>query len=92
MTTATDVPKVKGSAAPPPRRRRQWGWLLVIPGLLYLVVFFLLPTIQLIGTSLYDPNGSFEYGYDMTWHFQNYWSPSPTTRTSSCGRSAMRPS
>ncbi len=40
--------------------------------MLYLVVFFLFPTIQLIGTSLYDPLGSFEFGYQMTWHFQNY--------------------
>ncbi len=53
--------------------RRHWGWLLIVPGMLYLVVFFLLPTIQLLGTSLYDPLGSFEFGYTMTWHFQNYW-------------------
>jgi spermidine/putrescine transport system permease protein len=52
--------------------RRRWGWLLIVPGMLYLVVFFLLPTIQLAGTSLYDPLGSFEFGYKMTWHFGNY--------------------
>jgi spermidine/putrescine transport system permease protein len=40
--------------------------------MLYLVVFFLFPTIQLVGTSLYNPLGSFEFGYRMTWHFQNY--------------------
>lgn len=39
----------------------------------YLVVFFLFPTLQLAGTSLYDPLGSFEFGYRMTWHVQNYW-------------------
>ncbi len=60
------------SAPGPAKRRRQWGWLLIVPGMLYLVVFFLVPTIQLAGTSLYDPLGSFEFGYKMTWHFQNY--------------------
>lgn len=67
MTSITEVP-----AAPKVKHRRQWGWLLVVPGMLYLVVFFLLPTIQLVGTSMYDPLGSFEFGYKMTWHFQNY--------------------
>ena len=52
--------------------RHGWGWLLLIPGLLYLAVFFVFPTIQLFFTSLYDPSGSFEQGYDMTWHFGNY--------------------
>ena len=53
-------------------RRRGWGWLLLIPGLLYLAVFFVFPTIQLFFTSLYDPTGSFEQVYEMTWHFGNY--------------------
>jgi spermidine/putrescine transport system permease protein len=64
---------VSTETAPAPNRaRRQWGWLLIVPGMLYLVLFFLLPTIQLVGTSLYDPLGSFEFGYRMTWHVQNY--------------------
>ena len=53
-------------------RRRGWGWLLLIPGMLWLAVFFLYPTVQLFFTSLYDPSGSFEQGYEMTWHFANY--------------------
>jgi spermidine/putrescine transport system permease protein len=53
-------------------RRRGWGWLLLVPGLIWLAVFFVFPTIQLFFTSLYDPSGSFELGYDMTWHFGNY--------------------
>jgi spermidine/putrescine transport system permease protein len=63
-TTAT----VSGETA----RRRGWGWLLLVPGMLYLGVFFVFPTIQLFFTSLYDPTGSFEQGYEMTWHFGNY--------------------
>ena len=53
-------------------RRRGWGWLLLVPGMLWLGVFFLFPTVQLFLTSLYDPNGSFETGYQLTWHFANY--------------------
>lgn len=53
-------------------RRRGWGWLLLVPGMLWLVVFFVYPTVQLFFTSLYDPSGSFEQGYAMTWHFANY--------------------
>ena len=53
-------------------KRRGWGWLLLVPGMLYLAVFFVFPTIQLILTSLYDPSGSFEQGYTLTWHVANY--------------------
>lgn len=72
---SVDLAKTERPAKPekqPNKHRRSWGWLLIVPGMLYLVVFFLFPTIQLIGTSLYDPLGSFEFGYHMTWHFQNY--------------------
>jgi spermidine/putrescine transport system permease protein len=68
MTQATTEATVDGETA----RRRGWGWLLLVPGLLWLAVFFVFPTIQLFFTSLYDPTGSFELGYDMTWHFGNY--------------------
>ncbi len=52
--------------------RRGYGWLLLVPGMVWLLLFFLLPTLQLFFTSLYDPTGSFERGYAMTWHVQNY--------------------
>ena len=64
----TQTPTVDGETA----KRRGWGWLLLVPGMLYLAVFFLFPTVQLFFTSLYDPSGSFEQGYSMTWHFANY--------------------
>ncbi|MBA2465910.1 MAG: ABC transporter permease, partial [Nocardioidaceae bacterium] len=35
-------------------------------------MFFAVPTVQLVATSLYDPNGSLEAGYAMTWSFGNY--------------------
>ena len=65
---AAPGPAVDGETA----KRRGWGWLLLVPGMLYLAVFFLFPTVQLFFTSLYDPSGSYEQGYSMTWHFANY--------------------
>jgi spermidine/putrescine transport system permease protein len=40
--------------------------------MLWLILFFAVPTVQLVATSLYDPNGSLETGYQMTWAFSNY--------------------
>ena len=54
-------------------KRRGWGWLLLVPGMLWLIAFFLFPTIQLFFTSLYDPSGTYEQGYAMTWHVANYY-------------------
>lgn len=62
------------TAAPPPEQRRRGlaGYLLLMPGGLWLALFFLVPTITLIATSLYDPSGSLELGYRMTGHIQNF--------------------
>jgi spermidine/putrescine transport system permease protein len=54
------------------RTRSKAGYLLLLPGMLWLVVFFLVPTIQLLATSLYDPAGSLDTGYAMAWAFGNY--------------------
>ena len=56
----------------PRRRRSRTGYLLLLPGLLWLLLFFVVPTVQLVATSLYDPNGSLDTGYAMTWSFGNY--------------------
>jgi spermidine/putrescine transport system permease protein len=37
-----------------------------------LTVFFVVPLFSLVSTSLYDPSGSLETGYQMTGHVQNY--------------------
>ena len=63
-----DAAPVDGATA----RRRGWGWLLLVPGMAWLAVFFLFPAVQLFFTSLYDPSGSYVDGYQMTWHFANY--------------------
>ncbi len=61
---------------PEPKERRprssKTGYLLLLPGMLWLLLFFAVPTIQLVATSLYDPNGSLDTGYAMTWSFSNY--------------------
>jgi spermidine/putrescine transport system permease protein len=53
-------------------RRRLLPYLLLLPGVLWLVLFFVVPLAQLAATSLYDPTGSLEQGYAMTWAFGNY--------------------
>ncbi|MBA2953413.1 ABC transporter permease subunit [Nocardioides sp. MAH-18] len=55
------------------RRRGLTGYLLILPGVLWLVLFFVVPFYSLVATSLYDPAGSDFRGYEMTYHFQNYW-------------------
>ena len=45
--------------------------LLLLPGLLWLAVFFLVPLVFLGYQSL--ESGSFEQGYSFTWEFSNYW-------------------
>lgn len=53
-------------------RRRLLPYLLILPGGLWLALFYVGPAVQLAATSLYDPAGSLTTGYDMTWSFGNY--------------------
>jgi spermidine/putrescine transport system permease protein len=77
VAQAAGAPVAAGALVDPddstPRKRGRVGYLLLLPGLLWLLVFFAIPTIQLLGTSLYDRNGSLDTGYSMTWSFGNYW-------------------
>jgi spermidine/putrescine transport system permease protein len=54
------------------QRRGFAGYALLSPGSLWLVLFFVVPTVSLVATSLYDPTGSLELGYKMTGYVQNY--------------------
>ena len=47
--------------------------LLLLPAALWLGIFFVIPFYSLVATSLFDPSGSDSRGYDMTYHFANYW-------------------
>ncbi|HEX3931004.1 MAG TPA: ABC transporter permease [Nocardioides sp.] len=55
------------------RRRGRTGYFLLLPGVVWLALFFVIPFYSLVATALYDPNGSVVGGYKMTWHWANYW-------------------
>jgi len=57
---------------PPPPRRSRTGYLLLLPGTLWLLLFFMVPLVTLVSTSLYDPAGTLETGYQLTFAFGNY--------------------
>lgn len=64
-------PEPEQRRAPRPRGRLTAYWLL-LPGSLWLALFFVVPFYSLVATSLYDQDGSIFAGYDMTWAFGNY--------------------
>lgn len=70
MTTASASSNV--SATPAEIGSRHWRvpYLLLLPGALWLLLFFFLPLIQLVITSLQE--GSLERGYDLAWAWDNY--------------------
>ena len=78
MSAAGNLPGLAAeNRAVPPRdedqqRRGLGGYLLLTPGGLWLTLFFVVPTVTLVATSLYDPSGSLQLGYRMTGHVQNY--------------------
>jgi spermidine/putrescine transport system permease protein len=75
VSALTEAEATTGGGGPQPgrRRTRRWtGYLLLLPGALWLLLFFAVPTMQLVATSLYDPNGSLDTGYAMTWSWTNY--------------------
>jgi spermidine/putrescine transport system permease protein len=62
-------------AASPPgraaRRRKLVPYWLLLPGILWLLVFFAAPMVYQASTSV--QTGSLETGYQVTWHFATYW-------------------
>jgi spermidine/putrescine transport system permease protein len=74
--SAAGAPVAEAAVVVPPeqqRRKRGWvGYLLLAPGGLWLVVFFLIPTVTLLISSLYDPAGSLIDGYTLTGRVANY--------------------
>jgi spermidine/putrescine transport system permease protein len=71
---AHTAPGLSAQSEPPPSkasgRRRFAPYLLLAPGLVYLVVFFLVPMYYLAKTSL--EQGSLELGYTFSWAWSNY--------------------
>ncbi|RIJ78860.1 ABC transporter permease [Nakamurella silvestris] len=74
MTAIAHVPPTGGTATPPPepgRSNKLTPYFLLLPAGLALLVFFVLPILTLINTSL--QSGGLEEGYTFTWSFSNYW-------------------
>ena len=57
-------------ARPPPRRRLSAAYLLLIPGGLWLLLFYVIPTISMLSISLQQ--GSLEQGYRFTFNLGIY--------------------
>ena len=53
-----------------PERRRLTPYLLLLPGIAWLALFFVVPMVFLASQSLQQ--GSLEQGYTLTWHVQTY--------------------
>lgn len=75
MTVAAPVAAATADGGKqPPRRgvrgRRTTPYLLLLPGLAWLTVFFVVPMATLASMSL--QTGTYETGYRQTWHWQNY--------------------
>ena len=74
--SAPDVSDVRDLAAPGPgarrprRRRLSAPYLLLIPGGVWLLVFYVIPTLSMLSISLQE--GSLEQGYRLTWNVGIY--------------------
>jgi spermidine/putrescine transport system permease protein len=55
------------------RSRKLLPYWLLTPAAVWLTLFFLIPFLSLVATSLYDPSGSVLTGYKVTYHFENFW-------------------
>jgi spermidine/putrescine transport system permease protein len=67
---ATARPALKGRAIAPRLGRVLAPYLLILPGGGWMLVFFLLPIVTLLVTSL--QSGDFVSGFEFTWNFANY--------------------
>ncbi|MFW6869543.1 ABC transporter permease [Nocardioides sp. CPCC 206347] len=54
------------------RKGRFTGYWLMLPAVVWLGLFFVIPFLSLLATSLYDPEGSVLTGYDVTYRFANF--------------------
>ncbi|MEU7185473.1 ABC transporter permease [Streptomyces sp. NPDC045369] len=75
MTTTTEAPPPASEGVPEVRaratRKRLVPYWLLLPGILWLVVFFAAPLVYQASTSV--QTGSLEEGFKVTWHFAAYW-------------------
>ncbi|MEU1372728.1 ABC transporter permease [Streptomyces triculaminicus] len=71
-STATDrAPAPDSTHHTAARRKRRVPYWLLLPGILWLLVFFAAPLVYQASTSV--QTGSLEDGFRVTWHFATYW-------------------
>jgi len=74
VTTVVSAPPGKPPAPQPPDGPRRRGgltpWLLLLPGLLWLAVFFLVPILTAVSASV--QTGNSDEGYRLTWDWSHY--------------------
>ncbi|OKK20360.1 ABC transporter permease [Streptomyces sp. CB00455] len=75
MSATAAPPRTPAATEPPVHtaslRKRMVPYWLLLPGILWLLVFFVLPMVYQASTSV--QTGSLEEGFKVTWHFQTYW-------------------
>ncbi|MEU3461785.1 ABC transporter permease [Streptomyces sp. NPDC006733] len=77
MSTVTERPPTVPEAPVPAgmrkaaRRKGRVPYLLLLPGIAWLLVFFVAPMVYQASTSV--QTGSLEAGFKVTWHFATYW-------------------
>ena len=71
VTGAPPAPSAKAEVRKPSTRRRLVPYWLLLPGILWLLVFFALPMVYQASTSV--QTGSLEKGFEVTWHVRTYW-------------------
>lgn len=69
MSQAVDAAPAPGPVRP---KRKLTGYWLILPGAIWLGLFFVVPFYSLIATSLYDPNGSVLGGYEVDYRVANF--------------------
>ncbi|KNB51174.1 ABC transporter permease [Streptomyces caatingaensis] len=69
MTTTATAPAAPPAA--PARRGRLVPYWLLLPGILWLLLFFVAPLVYQASTSV--QTGSLEDGFQVTWHVATYW-------------------
>jgi spermidine/putrescine transport system permease protein len=69
VTAVSEAP-VNAAAVRAARRRRRVPYLLLLPGILWLLLFFVVPLTQLLRMSLQE--GNLASGYAFTWNWDNY--------------------
>ena len=68
----TEGARAEGRDTAPKVKRKLTGYWLILPGAIWLGLFFVIPFYSLIATSLFNPKGSVLTGYSMDWHFANF--------------------